>query len=320
MPPEANGEELEYITPDTGMPDETTEPAVETADDGDDLDLELTGDDLDDPDKPDEPSEEEFEEIEHSGKKYKIPKDVKPLLMMQADYTRKTQEVAEQRRAIEQGIHTLQEREQAIVRQAEAQKQNIQGYAHLVGLDQQLEHYAKVDWQAYEMQDPLTANSQWRQYQQLKEARTNIATHLQRQEHQAQTARQQQEVEAQRAQEAGFAKAVDQTVAELKRDFKDWNGETETKVIEYALANGATKEQLRQAADKPLTFKLLYKALKYDQLVEKKKAAKAQPTDDAKPLTSVTRGRTAPAPSGLDDRLSADEWARRRNKQIRERG
>jgi hypothetical protein len=54
---------------------------------------------------PDEEGEaidpaEDGEEIEHEGRKYLVPKALKPLLLMQADYTRKTQEVAEQRRAV----------------------------------------------------------------------------------------------------------------------------------------------------------------------------------------------------------------------------
>ena len=44
----------------------------------------------------------ELEEVEHEGKKYQIPKPLKGALLMQADYTRKTQEVAEQRRAVEE--------------------------------------------------------------------------------------------------------------------------------------------------------------------------------------------------------------------------
>src|SRR5262245_52574677 len=46
------------------------------------------------------PEPEESEEIEHDGRKYLVPKALRPLLLMQADYTRKTQEVAEQRRAV----------------------------------------------------------------------------------------------------------------------------------------------------------------------------------------------------------------------------
>lgn len=45
--------------------------------------------------------EDDLEEVEHSGKKYRIPKELKPALMLQADYTRKTQEAAEARRAFD---------------------------------------------------------------------------------------------------------------------------------------------------------------------------------------------------------------------------
>src|SRR5215204_3179929 len=53
---------------------------------------------------------EELEEIERNGKKYKIPTALKSELLMQQDYTRKTQEVAEQRRAIEAEQQALEER------------------------------------------------------------------------------------------------------------------------------------------------------------------------------------------------------------------
>src|SRR5438093_10948162 len=52
-------------------------------------------------DDEEEPDEERFEEIERNGKKATIPAWLKPELMMQADYTRKTQELAEARRAFE---------------------------------------------------------------------------------------------------------------------------------------------------------------------------------------------------------------------------
>ena len=43
--------------------------------------------------------DDDSEEVEHEGQKYRIPKALKSALMMNADYTRKTQEVAEQRPA-----------------------------------------------------------------------------------------------------------------------------------------------------------------------------------------------------------------------------
>lgn len=48
---------------------------------------------------PQEVSEDE--EIEIKGEKYKVPKAIKESIMLQADYTRKTMELAEQRKALE---------------------------------------------------------------------------------------------------------------------------------------------------------------------------------------------------------------------------
>src|SRR5437868_9942337 len=56
---------------------------------------------------------EESDEIEHEGRKYQVPKALKPLLLMQADYTRKTQEVAEQRRAVQAERQALHQTSQA---------------------------------------------------------------------------------------------------------------------------------------------------------------------------------------------------------------
>lgn len=44
---------------------------------------------------------DELEEVEFGGRTYQAPKGLKPALMMQADYTRKTQELAEARRMLQ---------------------------------------------------------------------------------------------------------------------------------------------------------------------------------------------------------------------------
>src|SRR5688572_6710404 len=56
-----------------------------------------------------EPEEEPFEEIDRNGKKATIPAWLKPELMMQADYTRKTQELAEARRAFDAERQAMQQ-------------------------------------------------------------------------------------------------------------------------------------------------------------------------------------------------------------------
>ncbi|HJP69560.1 MAG TPA: hypothetical protein VJ846_11715, partial [Sphingomicrobium sp.] len=83
--------------------------------------------------------EEELEEIERGGKKAKIPSWLKPELMMQADYTRKTQELAEARRAFEAergAIHHATQTERA-------------AEANLAMIDQQIGHYSTIDWNGW---------------------------------------------------------------------------------------------------------------------------------------------------------------------------
>ena len=48
-----------------------------------------------------QPVESDDEEIEHDGAKYKVPKPPKEAFLRQADYTTKTQTLAEERRSFE---------------------------------------------------------------------------------------------------------------------------------------------------------------------------------------------------------------------------
>src|SRR5215207_4248828 len=85
----------------------------------------------------DEDSEEE--EIERNGKTYRIAKALKAELMMQADYTRKTQEVSETRKALEA-------REAEISQQAERVKELTQDHKRLAIIDDYLERQQSTNW------------------------------------------------------------------------------------------------------------------------------------------------------------------------------
>lgn len=90
-------------------------------------------------------------DVEVDGKTYKVQSEAKDGYLRQSDYTRKTQEVAEQRRALEQFARTMQEREQQLEQflsnreavqayltqmQAEAAAQTPQNPQELVSYDQ----------------------------------------------------------------------------------------------------------------------------------------------------------------------------------------
>src|SRR5690349_1139844 len=84
-----------------------------------------------------QPEPDETEEVEHEGKKYKIPKPLKGALLMQADYTRKTQEVAEQRKQVEAERARFAEEQKLIA-------ESISEFGKVQALNDALAQYDKV--------------------------------------------------------------------------------------------------------------------------------------------------------------------------------
>ena len=84
--------------------DDTTNPAeAEDANIEAEAEVENNEPELDehgDPSEAEAEGDDELVEIERDGKTYKIPAALKPELMMQADYPRKTQELAAERKAV----------------------------------------------------------------------------------------------------------------------------------------------------------------------------------------------------------------------------
>jgi len=320
----------DYITPDDGFDppasddaDDGVDTSAEDGDQGDenepDLDL---GDDAEG--KTGDEAADDLEDYEFEGKKAKIPTWLKPQLMMQADYTRKTQEVAATRKELEAQAAAFEQNRQALAQQAEMHQANIQEVAKLVNLNDQLAQYEQVDWQALEAEDPFRAQAAWREFQQLERARNNLAGELHQKQQQAQQDQHRRTLEAQQASQEEIAKRAEETMRVLTSKVPGWNEKVATEVSTYAQSvGGYTPQELFNAVGDPRAFVLLHKAMQYDKAVERAaKKAQAQKQEQAQiaPLTPVAKGRASPAPAGLDDRLSADEWVRRRNEQDRKRG
>jgi predicted RNase H-like nuclease (RuvC/YqgF family) len=259
----------------------------------DDLDAEQNTDD--------EPEDDDSEEVEHDGQKFRIPKAIKPLLMMQADYTRKTQEVAELRKTVEA------QRAQG----AQLDGELIQSQAKIVAIDERLAEFGRLteqDWANLEAQDPVQAQTLWRQFSQLKDTRQQAVGELQ---HKAQ----QRHLEQQRM----SAKQIEEGQAVLARDIKDWSPEKAGKLSDFAVREfGFSPQEIGGIID-PRMVKVLNRLFEADQVLKKQTATiKAVKAQDVRPTPKVG-GASAP-PRGLDDRLSPEEWTRRRNEQLRKRG
>lgn len=284
---------------DTDLPPLAKEPVVvDNIDTSDDLDFEVVEEgELNASDSVEQlPLEEEFEEIEKEGKQYKIPKALKGDFMMQSDYTRKTQGLADERKAFEA------ERQQ--MRQVNDDMLNAR--AEVIGLDGQIKQYEMVDWQALSAQDPLKAQQLWIDFSQLKDRRNMAVQKYSQAEHSFQLTAQQE-----------FAKRREETSEVLRRDVKGWGQQLEADLKKYGASLGYSQHQLDIAfAVDPISVKLLHQGYQYNQSLKKATERPPEPKIEPKPVQKV--GGTAKAKVSPSDMTDA-QFAAWRAKQIANR-
>lgn len=240
-------------------------------------------------------------EIEHAGAKYRIPKALKGAFLMQADYTRKTQEIADKGRSLE-------ERHNALQHQERLEKEHMTRVGRVHALNEELARYGSVDWAAFRAQDPARAQHLWQTLLQIKETRDKMLGQLQ-------SEIQQKAFEAQR----DNAKRVEEGHAALARDIKDWNPEIFGKVRDFGAREFGFDPGEIAAVHDPRMLKVLHRAYLGDQAIKKLSASEqAAASESLRPLPTVTgNGRTTRGPN---DDLSVEEWMRRRNQQSRKKG
>lgn len=234
-----------------------SEASDETVDDEAD---EAEGDDAGDEDDADAEDGEQIElpldalvTVKVNGKDAQVPlKEAIAGYQRQADYSRKTMELAEARRAV------IAEAEQVI--------QERQVYSQLLNaLDQQLRESAprEPDWESLKMTDPLEyaiQREEWRERQERQ-----VAIHMERQRLMQISALTEQEVLRSQVQEEAQILAEKLPPA---KDPKQWDT-TRKALREYGKTLGYSDEELSMAYDHRAVV-ALYKAYKYDQLMRKK--------------------------------------------------
>ena len=213
---------------------------------------------------------------------------------MQADYTRKTQELAEHRRGLDS------ERE-AFTKESEARRQSEKDIGRVAVMDEQLEQYGKVDWAALRAANPELANQHFQDMTILRDQRDRLAAQVHKDVQQRQSEAQQ-----------SFAKRYQETNATLARDIKGWNQDLADKLRDFALASGVTPDQLRDIATNAPAVKLLHKAWLGEQLSTAKPAAKPLPLEP-KPVATVSGARARNAVNLFD--ASMDDYVAARRKQ-----
>lgn len=256
-----------------------------------------------DQDEPDEDSEEEetveYVEVEYDGEKYELPPQLKDALLRQSDYTKKTQEVAESRKAFEIEQQAFQQRVQL-------QQQHLEGYAQVAALDQQIAQFDGINWQAAIDEDPVEAMKLNQRLTDLKDAKSQAETQLNESQQKALADQQEH-----------LAKAAEKGREVLANEIEGWSPEMAKSLYSYAVESGIPEQQAASVVD-PAQVKLLHKAFMFDQL--QKKAQQKPKPKPVKPITKV-KGKNPVSKDLIKDadNMSADEWVKRRNSQIAKR-
>lgn len=238
------------------------------------------GDEEVQPDEPESQTEgdgqDDAEEVEFEGKAYKVPKELKDALLRQADYTQKTQAVAEQRKAIEERAQLLEQRERVM-------GMAFDKAVELREVQNRLAQFDQIDWQSLAQNDPAQATQLNIAYQQLQREAQKKYGELQ----QVQAASQQL-TETQRQQMLADAEK------DLKARLPSFNAEVAAQIKVAAREYGITDQELNAVMD-PRYVHVLHDAMKWRALqAEKPKAMQkvVQAPKAIKPQAAQPKQRT----------------------------
>lgn len=225
------------------------------------------------------PEEEEIE-FDADGETIRVPKKLEPHLMRQADYTRKTQELAEARKSLEQAQSSLnlatKEREFAKSVEPEAQQ--------IAQLDSYLQHLKGQNFNEMPVEEGFR---QWMLIQQASDQRKAL----------------QESVEQKRA---AFMRDFDEAVESqrskvrevLSKQLPGFSDAAIATLKEYAKAQGFTDAAFDNIALDAKSMAVVYKAAQYDKLLSEKTQAVQKATPAVKP------GASNPMPQQVKDKLA----------------
>jgi hypothetical protein len=285
----------------TNQPAPDTQPANTPAPEGVEEELEIDDDLLADAGLAEEQTDEELAEIEHDGKKYRVPAALKDGYLRNADYTQKTQSVAEMRREVEA-------EKARVAEMGKLRQEDVAAIGQIVNLDTQLKAFREItqgQWALLDQQDPARAQQLFRQMSLLKEQRDELVSGVQQRQEQL-------KLEEQRM----SAKFVEENKAALKRLIPNWTPELGRKVADAGMKHfGLTEKEIQSVTDARFLKILHYARIGHEALNKSRAATKTADAVEANPVPQVAARRSAPT-NDLSKIKDPDEWLRVRNKQL----
>jgi hypothetical protein len=261
----------------TTAPASTAQDATPT----DQANAETTGAELENLEQtdPDE-VEDELEGVKLKGKKDLLEK-IKTERLLHGDYTRKTMTLAEKSRELEQ-------RQEQFQQNAQLHQTFMREAAQMHQVEERLEQFQKLDWNALIAQDSTQAQKLQIEYTQLQALRGQLGNSLAQKQAQMQQAKQQE-----------TAKLARDAQTFLQREIKDWSPAKDAELEQYARGQGLNTQQLGQfLLHSPAIAVLIDKARQFDQL--KKQAAAKPKAEPPKPVSRVGGGAASNTKSPSD--------------------
>lgn len=214
-------------------------------------------------------------EVEFGGQVRKLPKGITEAVAkevqdfgqsLHADYTRKTQEVAEIRKQIDAERQAAQELTRLTHEHADL-------VADWRTAQRQIDQISQQDLAALSESDPMTALRQQAMLVQLQQAQQRIGAQLQG-----------TVAEMTAKQQASAKEALERATAELAQDKSlKWSKETAASLSAYGKSLGFSDTELAQVSD-PRVIRLLHKAQQFDALQTSKPAVTKRVSEVSKTI------------------------------------
>ena len=295
-----NLEEPQEVEEEEVVEDEveaTEEPTEEEVEDSEEEEPE-TEDEVEEEDSDEEQPAEPIK-LKVNGEEIEKPLDEVVALAQQGlDYTKKTQEVAEQRKQLETLEQQLKAQEQQFAEQAQLNNLLIEDVAKITALDQQLNQYANVDWQKLTDSDFVEAQKQYMAYNQLQQQRNDAVSQFEAKRQEAITKHQQ-----------SMAERIKKGKEALAKEIPNWSPETTQAVISTGKEYGFSDDELGAIVD-PRHVKVLYDAMQWRKSQNKKPLVKKK-VASAKPVVK---------PGAKDPKVAANSNAKKMREALRKSG
>jgi hypothetical protein len=242
---------------------EDDQPAEETSEETTDEEVAASDESEAEEEAQEEGTADDSEDVEFEGKTYKVPKELKGALLRQADYTQKTQEVAEQRKALEQ-------KAQLFEAQQRISAQTFDKQVELREIQNRLSQFENMDWQSLVDSDPVQATRLNLAFQQLQQQAARKSQELQ----QAQS-------HAEQLSAAQRQQMLNEAQKELTARLPNFSAQTAEKIKTAARSYGLSDQELNNVID-PRYVHVLHDAMQWRALQEAKPKAMQKVQDAPK--------------------------------------